>query len=203
MTPSRVQVLDEGRVGQAEVGAPKLLRHAGVAGGRALDVDLVDHRVGDRHLGPVVVAPVVVGVDEDRTHRGRRAVEGAGLVRVAGHVGQQPGVVDHRAGDGPGVGVEQQLLRVVELALAAVVDAVGPEPVELAGLDEGQVAMPHVAVHLRQLDARLGALLVEQAELNAFGVTGVHGDVRAHAVEVGAEGVRAARPELHARHPFG
>ena len=194
-----LQVLDEGGVAQAEVRAAQLLGDVGVQLGRALHVDLVDDRVGDRDLGRAVVAPVEVGVDDHRPGDRGGAVEPARGVGVARRIGQQGVVVDDLAADRPGVGVEQQLVGVVEEALGPVERAVSPEAVVLTRLDEGQVAVPHVAVHLGELEARLGAVVVEQAELDGVGLAAVDGHVGAHAVVVDPEGVGTTGEELHGR----
>ena len=54
------QMLDRGRVGQARVGAPELVGHVRMQLREALDVGLVDDRVGERRQGMGVVAPVEV-----------------------------------------------------------------------------------------------------------------------------------------------
>ena len=74
-----------------------------------------------------------------------------------------------------------------------------PEAVVLTRLDEGQVAVPHVAVHLGELEAGLGAVVVEQAELDGVGLAAVDGHVGPHAVVVDPEGLGATGEELHGR----
>ena len=56
------EVLDGSGVPEPGVRAAQVLGHAGVGGGEALDVRLVDHRVGPRHLRSPVALPVVAGV---------------------------------------------------------------------------------------------------------------------------------------------
>ena len=102
----RGQVLDGGRVGQPGVGAAQLRRDVGVQVGEALDVQLVDDRVGPRHPRRQVAAPGERVVDDDRAGDERRRV--LGVVRVDG------AVLDEVALDRPGIGVDQQLGRVVE-----------------------------------------------------------------------------------------
>ena len=75
------------------------------------------------------------------------------------------------------------------------VDAVA---VALARADERQVAVPVERRALVQLDALLGAVLVEQAQLDARGVLGEDREVRAAAVPVRAERERVAGPDLAA-----
>ena len=53
-----------------------------------------------------------------------------------------------------------------------VVGAVHAVAVALAGLDAGQVGVPDEAVDLGQLDAGLGAVVVDQAELDPLGDLG-------------------------------
>ena len=112
----------------------------------------------------IVVPQVVVGVD---------AV--VGFVEV---VGEQRLVVVDLALDRLGVGVEQQLARVAAVAVLRVVGAVHPEAVALARADAGQVAVPDEAVDLGQVDAGLGAVVVDQAQLDPLGDLGEQGEVR-------------------------
>ena len=63
-----------------------------------------------------------------------------------------------------------------------VVRAVHPVAVALAGLHLRQVGVPDERVDLEQLDARLAAVVVEQAELDALGDLAEEREVRAGAV---------------------
>ena len=63
--------------------------------------------------------------------------------------------------------------------LAGSYGPVHPVAVALAGLDAGQVPVPHVGVDLGELDALLGVVVVEQAQLDALGDVGVEGEVGA------------------------
>ena len=75
------------------------------------------------------------------------------------------------------------------MAVLRVVRAVHAVAVALAGLDAGQVAVPDEAVDLGQLDAGLGALVVDEAQLDPLGDLGEEGEVDAGAVVRGAERV--------------
>ena len=57
------QVLDRRLAGQAGIGAPQLLRHAGHELGEALDVQLVDDRLFPGRVRALVVAPGKGGID--------------------------------------------------------------------------------------------------------------------------------------------
>ena len=60
-----LQVSERGGMREAGVGAAKLAGHAGVQLGEALDVDLVEDRVGHRPSGRRVAVPVEVRGDDD------------------------------------------------------------------------------------------------------------------------------------------
>ncbi|BEP12384.1 hypothetical protein acdb102_06950 [Acidothermaceae bacterium B102] len=64
--PEAGEVPERRRVGEAGVGAAELGRHVGVGSRQALDVDLIDDRVGVREVQRLVVAPVEGGVDDNR-----------------------------------------------------------------------------------------------------------------------------------------
>ncbi len=203
--PEAGQVRDGRRVGEARVGAAQLGRDAGVAHGEALDVQLVQHRLGPRGLRAVVVVPVVVVVHDHGLGHVRRGVpvvpDGVGDValgpvadggadRVVGRV-----VAVHRAG----VRVEQQLGRVPAGTRPRVPPAVHPVAVAGAGQDAGQEAVPGLEGLLAERVSGLVARLVEQAELHGLGVgrpereVGAPGAVRVGAV-AGAQRLPTAGP---------
>ena len=70
-------------------------------------------------------------------------------------------------------------------------------PVQLARPDALHVRVPHMARLLGQRDARglLAVDVVEQAQLDAGGLLGVDGEVRALAIPGGSERVGAAWPD--------
>ena len=165
-----LQVLDGGGVGEPGIGAAQLGRDVGVARGEPLDVQLVDDRIVQRRIGTAVVSPVEGRVDHDGLGHERRAV-----VRVRRAVGVVEAVREHRFVprhlplDGARVWIEQQLGRVAALPFGRRPRSMHAIAVALAGPDVGKVAVPAVAVHLRQVDVRLAALVVEQAQLDPFG----------------------------------
>jgi hypothetical protein len=57
--------------------------------------------------------------------------------------------------------------------------------------------MPAERRALRQVDARFTALVIEQAQLDALRHLGKQGEVGARAVEIGAERIGLAWPNLH------
>ena len=123
-----------------------------------------------------------------RRRRSLRVAEGVRVERL---------VVLGLALDRLGVRVEQELARVAAVAVRGVVGSVDAEAVALPGLHVGHVAVPHEAVRLGQVEARLVQVVVEQAELDAFGDLGEDGEVDPRAVVRRSEWVGLARPDLH------
>ena len=192
----RRQVLDDGRVGHAHVGAAELLGDVRVLHGQALDVGLVDDALVVLVIGRTVEAPVEVGVDDNRRHRVPErvlVVEAVGVTEVVGEEGLA--AVDLPV-DRLGVGVEQELDGVAAVAGGGVVRTVHAVAVALAGLHVREVDVPDVGVDLGQLDARLGVVVLEQAQLDAIGGLREQREVRAGAVELGAERVGLAGVDL-------
>ena len=162
----RAEVVDGHGVGQPGVGAPQQLGDVGVGGGEPLDVDLVDDRLVQRDVGRAVGAPVEVGADHHALGDVGGAVDvvaAGGVAEVVGEAGRVP--VD-AAVDRLGVGVEQQLVGVAALPGAGVPRTVDPEAVALADADAGQVGVPAEAVDLGHGHPGLGAVGVEQAQLD-------------------------------------
>ena len=197
-----LQVRDHRRVGQAQVGAALLVGDDRVLPGQAADVRLVDDGlvVGDARR-PVQV-PVEVRVHHDRARDVRRGVGVVPPVRVPELVGEHRLAPVDAALDRLGVRVEQQLVRVAALPLGRVVRAVHPVPVPLARADAGQVPVPDEPVHLVQVDPRLGAVVVEQAELDPVGYLGEQPEVGPGSVIGGTQRVAVARPYGSRRQMF-
>ena len=186
--------------GQARVGAAQVLAHAGVQLREAAHVQLVDDRLVPRRLELPVALPVEARVDDDaaRHRRGVVGEVGHGVV-LAGDVRMRvAGVPAHAAVDHLGVGVEQQLRGVEAMAVLGRVRAVDAEAVALPGADAGEVAVPVEGRALRQLEAALGAVGVEQAQLDALRVLGEHGEVRTRAVPRRTQRERPSRPDVRA-----
>ena len=186
------QVLDHLRRAEALEGAGAGSGDLRMAGGHALDVGLVDHRLGPAAPQRVVGSPGVGGVDDPALrHRpgAVAAVEREVGLRAADPVAVERVVPAQLAGVGAGVGVEQQLVRIEAVAGLGSVGTVGAQAVELARTQVGEVAVPDLVGELGQRDPLdlAPALGVEQAELDAAGVGGEDRDVHARSVPGGAE----------------
>src|SRR5690606_40845834 len=86
--------------------------------------------------------------------------------------------------------------RVAALARLRRPRPVDPVAVALPGPDVGEVGVPAERVDLLQLDAHLGVVVAEEAELDALGHLGEQGEVGAGPVVARPEGVGADRPDL-------
>ena len=191
-------------MGQARVGAAKRLRDVRMVLGEALDVRLVDDRVGVGGAGRRVPFPVIGKV---RDHGPRYVVFGieparlGGIVRV---VAQEFGSVDHAARAGAGVGVEEQLVRVAAQAAGRVERAADPVAVFLARPDARHVPVPDTRVVAFDRDPGLLPVLIEQAEGHRVGDAGGNREVRAVGVRDRAELRRVPGPGLeHPRFSHG
>ena len=189
-----LQVLDDRRVTHAGVRAALVFRDVGVGLGEALDVRFVDDGLAVRDARGTVALPVEERVDHHALDHVRGRVLVVGRVGVTERVREQRLVPVDVATGGLGVGVEQQLGRVAARAGRGVVRAVDAEPVELSGADVRQVGVPDVGVDLDERDALLGAVVVEEAELHAFGHLAEDREVRPTAVVRRAERVGVAGP---------
>ncbi len=193
-----LEMLDDRGMGDRAVSAADLFGDGGVQLRQSPHVGLVDEGLRVRRLGLAVAAPVEVRVHDDTHHLvGRR-------VLVVARVGLPEVVAEHRLSplhlslDGLRVRVEHQFVRVEPLAAGGVVLAVDPISVALPRLDRGQVAVVDEGVDIDEIDARLGAVVVEEAELHAFGALAEQGEVGAAAIERRPQRVRGTWPDLHA-----
>ncbi len=196
-----LQVLD-GRIRcQPAVPAAQLVGHVGMLLGEALDVDLVDDRSLPGGARLPVLTPVEGAVHHHAARRLRRRVP---LVRIRRRqalgvhsvADLQRGRVD-RAGHAPRVRVEQQLGRVEPMPVRRRPRAGDAVAVVLAGPDVGQVGVPHVVRTLRQGDAPLASVAVEQGQLDARGVLAEEGEVGALPVPGRPQRIRCAAPDAH------
>jgi len=107
------QVGDRRLVGQPGVRAATFGRDLGVCRGEALDVDLVDDRVGVAAAGTRLLGgPPVVVTGHQAARDVAGGVQGARGVGVVGYVAEDLRAEADLAADRPGVGVEQQLRRI-------------------------------------------------------------------------------------------
>ena len=172
-----MQVRDDRRVRQPQVCPALFLGDDGVLLGQAADVRLVDDGLVVASPRRPVQAPVEVRVDHHRARDVRRGVGVVAPVRVPEGVGEHRLAPCHVAVDGLGVRVEQQLGLVTALPGGRVVRPVHPVSVPLARADPGQVPVPDKPVNLAQLDPALGAVVVEQAQLDPVGYLGEQPEV--------------------------
>ena len=178
-------------VDQAGIGAAPVLVHtrAGVAR-EAAHVRLVDDGLRKGAAQQAVALPVVGVVGGDH------ALHGPGVVAAGAARGAAAVVARHR--DGAAVGVEQQLVAVEAVAAQRVEWAVHAPGVELAHREAGHEDVPvmpgAVAVGVERERARRRARIgvVEEQQLDAFGVARIDAEIHATALGLGARWVRAA-----------
>ena len=150
-------------------------------------------------LRRAVHPPVEEWVDDHRLGHARRRVLVVAAVGIAEVVAEQRLVPLEVAVDGLRVRVHQELVRVAAVPPGRIVWAVHPVAVALAGFDVGDEAVPDEAVDLGQRHPGLGAVGVEQAQLDLLGGLAEHCEIGARAVVGGAERICLARPDLQRR----
>ncbi len=147
----RLQVVDDDRVGGAEVRTAKRGRNAGMPLGQPTNVGFVDHRVGPGDLGARRRR-----VDRLRDQTERDMPQGLQAELRGRHQVIERGVDPAR------VGVEQQL---------GLVPVEGPVAVALPGLDSRDEGVPEPVVpFLHRHPELLSAGRVDQAQFQAVGV---------------------------------
>ena len=191
-----LEVVDGDWMGQAGVRAAEFGWDARVPGREALDVDLVDDRPVRRMSWWPVVSPVEIGVDHDAPRHERRTVRlGPPAVRVVQPIGEDGGIPLDLALESLRIGIHQELGGIAAMARAGIPGTVNAIAIALPTDDLGQVGMPHEAGRFGHLDPHLGAIGVEQAQLDALGHLGEQGEVGAPSVVGGAERVGDAGPD--------
>ena len=197
----RPEVVDHGAAAEAGEGSTQARGDVGVLRGEALRVHLVDHGLAPRRPRQAIVAPGERRVDDHALgHPGRAVPVVPGEVRLGGadHVSEQGVAPVQGTVQGPRIGVEEQLPRVEAMPGVGVIGAVDAIPVPLAGTGLGEVDVPDLVGLLRDGDGRrLGAVLVEQAELHRGGVLGEQREVHPCAVPRRAQRIGRAGSGPH------
>ena len=185
-------LVDEARIRPAPPGCHA---RAGI-GGEARDVGLVDDRVAERALDPLVALPVVVApIDDDALHRDRA------VGRVAG---VDPSVA-RRCRDRPPVWIEEHLRRVEPQAVVRRPRPVHAVAVQLAVTEARDVDVPvgtgPVADRVEDHDPCRDDVVdaVEQDELDPAGVLGEDREVDAVAGDRRPQPVVASRRDRAVR----
>src|SRR5664280_2278412 len=165
--------------------------------GEALDVGLVDDRVGVGDRGRGVVAPVEAVADDEAAGYVRGRVQAAEAVRVAGDIGQDRLAPFDLTADRSGVRVQEELVGVAAQAVGGLVRALDAIPITLARTNSRHEAMPDAGVAFGEGHLLLRPGLVEEAESDALGYLRGDGEVGSIRRCRGAERKRPTGPDLH------
>ena len=201
------EVVDHGRMTKGREGAAQLGRHRRVQGREALDVRLVEDRVAPWPLRRPIVTPGVGWSVDDAFRHHRRAVAPvrSQVAAVRSRTIAEQGVVPADAAvQAPGIGIEEQLVRVEAVPAPRLVGAVHAIAVELSRLQAGDIAVPDLIRPLRQgepLDLP-APLRIEQAEFDRRRMCGEEREVDALAVPYRPEGRRAPVADPACAHPL-
>ncbi len=200
-----LEIPDGGGAADAGVGAAQLGGHVFPELGEAAHVGLVEDGLVQRAGRAGDVVPGEGGVHDDGLGHedGVVAVVEAQVGGVVADAVAEHAVVPlDVAGDGLGVGIEEEFVGVETQALFGLVRALDAVAVELAGLQLGEEAVPDVVGAFGEPDAvRLGPPeIVEEAQLDAGGVFGKEREVDAVAAPRRAERVGLALPEMVGLH---
>ena len=192
------QVLDHGGVADRGVGPADVLGNAGMQLREPLDVRLVEHRVVVAVARGAIFLPLEERIRHDRLHDMRGGVLRVALLRVSERIREARGRPVDRPFVGLGVGIQQELAGIAAMAVRRVVGPVHAIAVALPGLGAREIGVPDERVLLGHRDARLRAVTVEQAELDALRDLREEREIRPRAVVARAERIRDAGPDLHA-----
>ena len=197
------QVPDSGFGGQAQVGPAQWFGNLGMQLREAAHMSLIDHRLVPGRPQRLVVSPAegLIGDNAKRRTVGVvPVVEGhvaGGIADAVSEHGVRPAQL---SADGPGIRVQENLVGVEPMPVVGIEGTVNPIPVQLTGLDVGQIAVPHQFRLFAQRDAvGFGAVVlgIKQAQFNTCGVFGEDGKVHAGSVPGGAEWIRPTGPDSH------
>ena len=198
-----LQVVDRGGMARAQVGAADVRGNFRMLRRETLHVHLVDDRLVPRGSRAAVVAPVEPWHRDHGPRNKRRGVAAAGLAAfraIVQAVGVDGLVPLHAAVDRLGVRVEQELRGITAMPFRRLPGSVNAESIPLSGLDPGEIAVPHEAVRLREIESGLASGLVEEAELESLGDFREDCEIGAAPVPGRTERISIPRPDLRRRH---
>ena len=194
-------MLDNRRVRHAGVGAAQLLRDFWVAHRHALDVGLVDDRLGVVVARAAVALPVEEGVDNNGVHcrvGGIAALERKGIIHL---IRKEVERIFQLALDRLRVRVKKELRRVATQTVLGIPGSVDAVAVTLAGAHLWDIDMPYVGIDLRHGDAHFVEVVVQEAQRHRRCDRGVDREVSSGSVKGGTQGVGLARSRFHTDKP--
>ena len=142
----RPQVVQGSRRGEAGVGPAQGLRNAGMSPAEALDVGLVDDRVGVGDRRRSIAAPVEAVLENQAARHARRRIQVAVAIRVARRVAHDLVAPLDVAVYRPGIRIEEQLVGVAAEAQRRLVRPDDAVAVALTRTHARHEAVPHAAV---------------------------------------------------------
>ena len=202
----RGQQLDRRDAEPGQIFEHRLRRQAKESAGRrgtrmahrhAFHMRLVNHHFGDRNVRREVVTPGEGRIGDDAfRHEGRAVarIEREIVAFGARLVSHQFRPDNGRAGQPLRVRVDQKLVGIEAVALVGAIGALGAVAIELPRPQPRHVAVPDVAIALRQIEPAYLVLSVfgKQAQRHAARMFREYGEVDAVAVEGRADGSRPA-----------
>jgi len=186
------EVVDHRGMRESGIGAAKVLGHVGMTHGEPLDVGLVDDRVVPRNVEGLVAVPVEGRAHGDRSRHERRGVVVVAQQIVGADVAEHGRCQAKGTIHGVGVGILQQFGVVPAAPAGRIPWTVDAEPVCGALGHGAHVPVENPEGLLRQPDRGLGAICIEEAQVDRVGSRGPQGDVGPRGVECHAE--RVPRP---------
>jgi len=181
--PKRGEVLDDHRMADGSVASAHVIRDARMSHRETLHVHLIDDGFVVLVLGWSIMAPVEIRRGDHGQHVVAERIKIVQLGWFGETVGEQGFVAVDLTTDGFRVRIQQELGRVAPMPPSRLVRPIDPVAVELPRLDSWDVDVPDVAIHLDQIDARLGPVIVDQAKLNFRRHFGEEREVHAGAIE--------------------
>ena len=182
-----LQILDDGGMGEAGVGAAQFFRHVRVLLGQSFDVGFVNHRCVHRDVGAADAFPVVGSInDYSLGDEGGRVVLIHDLETICGGffdgVREHGGVPLDGAIDGLRVRIDEQFIGVEHLSLQRVPFAMGAETVAPACFQVRDEAVPDQIRLLHELNTvsfLFRGIFGEKAKIDPGGVFTEHGKIYA------------------------
>ena len=160
-------MIDRRGGGQSRVRPPEFLRDSRHQLREALDVDFVNDGLFPRSLRQAIVAPRERGIHDQSERReggGVAVVERQVFGRIPIAVTEQAVVPLQPASDGPGIRVQQQLVRIEAMPLVRVVGAGDPQSIQRTGLEVREITVEDVERPLGELDPLVLVRVVRRIE---------------------------------------
>ena len=193
-----LEIADNCRLRQTQIGASKLGRNVGMLDGEAFDMSFVDHCHVPRRANRLVIAPVETGSDDSTPGDVWRRIEiVADTVRPPEVLTEDSFVPLHLSLNAPCIWIEQEFRRVASKSRGRFPRPVHSKPILLSRPKVRKVSVPTERSHFGKVIPRLSPGIIEETKLDTIRDARKEREVHSESVVDGAKRIWFAAARSH------